>query len=256
LADDGVTDMPEGSAYSAAKVAAKLCTTALAATAPPLWLFSHLTPYHFLFSAPTNLSSFATLINVCAFTGYLLAAGVFPVWVLAGYAIRVGSRIENVLLTVPIVGIGVCHFYRGMYGFGPPDTSSRTVGTLVLLAVVIRWTPPLQRFLRAHPTPSVIVGYTFGIALVILIVLGFNAPTYVPVWLPDQLGQTAVHYIPIKGDDHSFYEAKKVSEFGFWDWLAAVGGMLVYLAAVSFWKSLLKPSTAPTQSIAAGVNKS
>ena len=235
--------MPEDSAYSVARDAAKACALASAASAPPLWLFSQLTPYHFLFVAPTTLSLFGSLINVCAFTGYLLAAAAIPTSFL--YAYGVGTEFRDrgsAFLSLGIVFMAVTHFYHGVMGWGPPNEISRTIGALLLLSVVIRWITPVHRFFRAHPLFFVPVAFTIGISLAVLALYDFSSPMVFPRRITDGLGHTQTTFISIKGDDYTFYIAKNVLDFRFWDWLAALAGALVYLGVMITWQNLLKPS--------------
>jgi hypothetical protein len=102
--------MAEDPTYSAARVIARGCAVAAAAIAPPLWLFSRLTPYHFQFSAPTTLSSLGVLLNVCAFTGYLFAVAALPAFIMYGYLMAADSWLFAVPTTLLIVSIAVFFF--------------------------------------------------------------------------------------------------------------------------------------------------
>jgi hypothetical protein len=222
--------MAEDAAYSAARATVKACVLASAAAAPPLWLFSRLTPYHFLFSAPTTLSWFGTIMNVCSFTGYLFAAAAIPTCVLYLYTIGSASwvpDVPDVLATFLIVSMAVIHFYHGAMGYGSPNTISRAIGALLLLPVAIRWIVPVRRFFHAHPLLFVPVAYAIGIGLAVLMAFAYASP----------------EDLSLKSDDYSFYTAKSVLKFRFWDWLTAGAGALFYLAATIMWRDLLKPST-------------
>lgn len=234
--------MADNAAYSAARATARACVLASAASAAPLWLFSRLTPYHFLFSAPETLSSFGDLINVCAFTGYLLAAAAIPTFILYFYAIGTGSWPASVFATLAVGSMAVIHFYAGVMGWGPPNAISRSIGALLLVPIAIRWIVPIQRFFRKHSLLFIPVAYSIGISLAVLMAFAFAAPEKMPVRITDQLGHAKSIYIAIKSD-HSFYTAKNVLEFGFWDWIAAGAGALGYLGAAIIWRNLLKPST-------------
>jgi hypothetical protein len=117
---------------------------------------------------------------------------------------------------------------------GPPNTTSRTIGALLLLPVAIRCILPLWRFFRVSPVRFLPVAYAIAISVVILVEFGFAAP------IP--LGNPQHPWGQLKGDDVSFYTGKNVSDFGIWDWLAAAGGGLIYVAAIIIWRNLLKPS--------------
>ena len=186
---------------------------------------------------------FGSLINVCAFTGYLLAAAAVPAYLLSLYVTGLASWVESVLLSLPIVFMAVVHFFHGVMGFGGPKAISRTIGSLLLLPVAIRLIVPVQRFFRAHPLLFVPVACAIGIGLAISVAFAFAAPVEVPLRITDRLGHTRTIYIATKSDDYSFYTGKTLLEFKFWDWLAAGAGALVYLGAVTFWRNLLKPST-------------
>lgn len=231
--------MAENAGYNLARAIARACVLISAASGPPFWLFSRLTPYHFLFSAPTTLTSFGNVINVCAFTGYLLAAAAIPTYLLFGYVIE-ASWFAGILGTFAVISMAVIHFYAGAMGYGPPNAVSRAIGTLLLLPVAIRWIMPVQRYFRAHPLVLIPVAYAIGISLAILMAFAYASPMQVLVHITDQPGHTKSMYI--KSDDYSFYEASNISEFGFWDWLAAGAGALVYLRAAIIWRNLLKPS--------------
>ena len=235
--------MAEDAAYRTVRATARACALASTAAAPPIWLFSQLTPYHFLFFAPTTLSWFGSLVNVWAFTGYLLAAAAIPTYLVYGYVIGLTSRVSTIFPTLLIISMAVIHFYHGVMGYGPPNAISRTIGVLLLLPVAIRWIVPVWRFFRAHPLLFVPVAYAIGIVLAVLMEFAYASPSKIPQTILDRLGHTQTVYTSVPDDGYSFYTTKNVLEFGFWDWLAAGAGALVYLVAVTIWRKLLKPST-------------
>jgi hypothetical protein len=239
--ENSVDEMAEDVARGVTRAAARACILASAATAIPLWLFSRLTPYHFLFSASTPLSRFGTIINVCAFTGYLLAAAAIPTYLVYLYAIGYASGAATVIPTLGIVSMAVIHFCYGVMGYGPPNLTSRIIGVLLLLPVAIRLIVPVRRFFRARPLSFVPVAYAIGISLAILALFAYASPELMPVSITDNLGHNKTVYIPMPGDDFSFYTTESLLEFGFWRWLAAGVGALTYFAAALTWQNLQKP---------------
>jgi hypothetical protein len=234
------------------RTAARLWTTALAATAPPLWLFSRLTPYHFLFSAPADLGYFGTVVNVCAFTGYLLATGILPTLYISFLAVSAESLLTNLFATALSILFGVSFFTRGILLQGHPDFAGRAIGAVLLVGAIVKWIPALQRLMRSHRLVSLLVGYGVGIGVVMVISFGWNQDVWMP-WI--EHGQLLA-YVPVKSDPYTFYQGKALSEFAFWDWAAALAGGIVYVAAARYWKSLLDPSTEIDEAVPPGASKS
>jgi|SRR5208283_5998021 len=221
------------------RTAARVWTTALAASAPPLWLFSRLTPYHFLFSAPADLGYYGTVVNVCAFTGYLLVTGILPTVFVSFLAVSAKSLVVNILAAAWSVLFGVCFFTRGILLQGHPDFTGRAIGAVILVAAIVKWIPALQLFMRSHSLASLLVGCSVGIGVVIVISFGWNQDQ----WMPFVQHGRVVAYDRVPSDPYTFYQGKALSEFAFWDWAAALAGGIVYVAAARYWKSLLDPST-------------
>ncbi|HLM82343.1 MAG TPA: hypothetical protein VE957_02155 [Terriglobales bacterium] len=242
--------MPKTSDFP--RTAARVWTTALAATAPPLWLFSRLTPYHFLFSAPADLGYFGTVVNVCTFTGYLLATGILPTLYFSFLAVSAKSLFTNLFATALSIFFGVNFFTRGILLQGHPDFTGRAIGAVILVGAIVKWIPALQRLMRSHPLVSLLVGYSVGIGVVIVISFGWNQDVWMPVREHGQL----LAYVPIKSDPYTFYQGKALFEFAFWDWAAALAGGIVYVAAARYWKSLLDPSTEIDEAVPPEANKS
>lgn len=207
-------------------------TTALAATAPPLWLFSRLQSYQFLFSAPSDLGKFATLINVFAFTGYLLAQGLVPLCCLLVLVSSAKSFAANLFFTTWGLCAGFFIFTRGILFVGHPDLAAHAIGTILLVAIIVRWVPVLQRYGRSHAFAFLIVVYAVAIGIVILVAF-WNTQ---PVWMPVREHGQLLAYVPIPGDPYTFYEGKALSAFQFWDWTAALAGGAVYLATAYYWR--------------------
>lgn len=122
------------------------------------------------------------------------------------------------------------------------ETSSlrqKNYGWRNLAGATNSWIPALQRLMQSHALISLLVGYSVGIGVVIVISFGWNQDVWWPVIDHGRL----LTYVPVKSDPSTFYQGKTLSEFAFWDWAAAIAGGIVYFTAASYWKSLLGPST-------------
>jgi len=241
--------MRDGTEYKTWRFVANFGASAAAITGPTLWLFSRLTPYHFLFSAPVPLGWLATVMNVCAFTGYLVLAGLIPTFLVVGLAVhKEGSGLMDSVVSLAFVLMAGAFFFRGLFGpqFNPaglPDPLDKAIALFLLLPVIFRWTPLLQRSVRAWPTTFLVATYSAAIAMVIWVVLEYTHPSYFASYsrnLPP-----GVHINPIKSDVGPFYESKSVSSFGLGDWLATVLGAAVYFSALAIWKRLIKEPPTP-----------
>jgi hypothetical protein len=200
-------------------------------------LYGHLSHDNFLsflfyVKDPSSLDKFSEIANVFALTGLVLFTGLFTAVGLFGSCVRMDNIID---IPLTLIGGLVCiDCWR--IGHLKGHESQRFMAIIFLALLILKWTPPVQRYFRKHVRfllfPAFLLGTTF----------------YFWLWkdmYPTQMMGVAPGgpYFPYT---ISFYEAKPWAQFDSGDKFSAASGLAVFLAAAFLWKRINAWAEKPT----------
>jgi len=171
---------------------------------------------------PSSLDKVSEIANVFALTGLVLFTGLFTAVGLFGSCVRMDTIID---IPMTLIGGLVCiDCWR--IGHLKGRESQRFMAVIVLALLILKWTPPVQRYFRKHVRflllPAFFLGTTF----------------YFWMWkdmYPTLMVATAPGY-PDSPVTFPFYEAKPWAQFDSGDKFLAAFGLAVFLAAAFLWK--------------------